>query len=48
MYLDYYKLKTYPFKTNSDPEFLWFSEKHKEALSLLKYGIARRDGFLCC
>ncbi len=22
MYLDYYKLKTYPFKTNPDPEFL--------------------------
>ena len=46
MYLDYYKLKTYPFKTNPDPEFLWFGEKHKEALSLLKYGILRRDGFL--
>ena len=46
MYLDYYKLKTHPFKTNPDPEFLWFGEKHKEALSLLKYGISRRDGFL--
>ena len=46
MYLDYYKLKTYPFKTNPDPEFLWFGEKHKEALSLLKYGILKRDGFL--
>ena len=46
MYLDYYKLKTHPFKTNPDPEFLWFGEKHKEALSLLKYGILKRDGFL--
>ena len=46
MYLDYYKLKTYPFRTNPDPEFLWFGEKHKEALSLLKYGIMKHDGFL--
>jgi general secretion pathway protein A len=46
MYLDYYELKTYPFKTNPDPEFLWLGEKHKEALSILKYGILKRDGFL--
>lgn len=46
MYLDYYQLKTYPFRTNPDPEFLWFGEKHKEALSILKYGILKRDGFL--
>ena len=46
MYLEYYKLRTYPFRTNPDPEFLWFGEKHKEALSILKYGILRRDGFL--
>jgi general secretion pathway protein A len=46
MYLDYYELKTYPFRTNPDPEFIWFGEKHKEALSLLKYGLLRRDGFL--
>jgi general secretion pathway protein A len=46
MYLDYYELTTYPFRTNPDPGFLWFGEKHKEALSLLKYGILKRDGFL--
>jgi general secretion pathway protein A len=46
MYLDYYELKKYPFRTNPDPDFLWFGEKHKEALSLLKYGILKRDGFL--
>jgi general secretion pathway protein A len=46
MYLDYYELTQFPFRTNPDPAFLWFGEKHKEALSLLKYGILKRDGFL--
>ena len=46
MYLDYYKLKKFPFRTNPDPKFLWFGEKHKKALSLLKYGMSKRDGFL--
>jgi general secretion pathway protein A len=46
MYLDYFELSKFPFRTNPDPAFLWFSEKHKEALSLLKYGITKRDGFL--
>jgi general secretion pathway protein A len=46
MYLDYYELTKFPFRTNPDPAFLWFGEKHKEALSLLKYGIMKRDGFL--
>ena len=46
MYLNYYELKHYPFRTNPDPEFLWLGEKHKEALSILKYGLLKRDGFL--
>jgi general secretion pathway protein A len=46
MYLDYYGLKKFPFRTNPDPKFLWFGEKHKKALSLLKYGMSKRDGFL--
>lgn len=46
MYLEHFDLKKYPFRTNPDPAFLWFSEKHKEALSLLEYGILKRDGFL--
>jgi len=39
MYLNHYELKLYPFRTNPDPEFLWLGEKHKEALSFLKYGL---------
>jgi len=46
MYLEHFDLKKYPFRTNPDPAFLWFSEKHKEALSLLEYGMLKRDGFL--
>lgn len=46
MYLDYYELTTYPFRTNPDPEFFWLGEKHREALSTLKYGLLKRDGFL--
>jgi general secretion pathway protein A len=46
MYLDYYGLKKFPFRTNPDPKFLWFGEKHEKALSLLKYGLSKRDGFL--
>ncbi len=46
MYLSYYGLKKLPFRTNPDPDFLWFGEKHKKAMSLLKYGMSKRDGFL--
>jgi general secretion pathway protein A len=46
MYLDYFELKKFPFRTNPDPTFLWLSEKHREALSLLEYGMLKRDGFL--
>ena len=46
MYLDYFELTKFPFRTNPDPAFLWLGEKHQEALSLLKYGIIKRDGFL--
>jgi general secretion pathway protein A len=46
MYLQFYELDKYPFKTNPDPSFIWFGEKHKEALALLTYGILERVGFL--
>ena len=46
MYLDSYGLKKSPFRTNPDPKFLWFGEKHEKAVSLLKYGMSKRDGFL--
>jgi general secretion pathway protein A len=35
-----------PFETSPDPKFIWLSEKHKEALASLKYGIQENKGFL--
>jgi general secretion pathway protein A len=46
MYTSFYKLKAKPFQISSDPEFMWFGEKHKEALATLKYGVLDNKGFL--
>lgn len=46
MYLEYYHLAQKPFQINTDPAFLWFGEKHKEALATLKYGILENKSFL--
>jgi type II secretory pathway predicted ATPase ExeA/outer membrane protein OmpA-like peptidoglycan-associated protein len=46
MYLPHYKLKIPPFSISPDPNFLWFSSKHREAYSVLKYGILEDKGFL--
>jgi len=46
MYLQFYDFKKHPFKTNTDPSFLWFGEKHVEALATLEYGILTRNGFI--
>ncbi len=46
MYLEYYHLGQKPFQINTDPAFLWFGEKHKEALATLKYGLLENKSFL--
>jgi len=46
MYLTHYNLRIKPFETSPDPKFIWLSEKHKEALASLKYGIQENKGFL--
>jgi len=46
MYTSFYKLKAKPFQISSDPDFMWFGEKHKEALATLKYGVLDNKGFL--
>lgn len=46
MYLSYYGLKEKPFSISTNPKFLWFGEKHKEAFSVLKYGVLDNKGFL--
>lgn len=46
MYLTHYNLRIKPFELSPDPRFFWLSEKHKEALASLKYGIQENKGFL--
>ncbi len=46
MYLGYYGLRENPFNVTSDPNFLYLSKAHKEALSYLLYGIKEKKGFL--
>lgn len=46
MYLDFYNLKEKPFNVTADPNFLYLSKKHREAISHMQYGIQERVGFL--
>ncbi|WP_020588437.1 AAA family ATPase [Desulfobacter curvatus] len=46
MYNEFYNLKSSPFKISCDPAFMWFGEKHQEALATLQYGILDNKGFL--
>ena len=46
MYLSFFALKQKPFSITSSPSFLFLSQRHKEALSYLSYGINERVGFI--
>ncbi len=46
MYEQFFGLKEKPFNVTADPDFLFFSRRHKEAFSHLIYGIKERKGFL--
>jgi type II secretory pathway predicted ATPase ExeA len=46
MYHSYFGFNVKPFQINADPAFLWLGEKHKEALSFLRYGVLANRGFL--
>lgn len=46
MYLSFYQLKKEPFHITPDPEFLFLSPSHKEALGSVIYGIEQRKGFV--
>lgn len=46
MYKDFFGLKEKPFNVTADPNFLFFSRKHREAFNHLIYGIKERKGFL--
>jgi general secretion pathway protein A len=46
MYLGFYSLQKQPFHMTPDPEFLYLSPSHKEALAAIIYGIEERKGFV--
>jgi len=45
MYSKFFGLKEKPFEITPDPQFVYLSEKHEEALSHLKYAIREGKGF---
>lgn len=46
MYTGYFNLKKEPFRITPDPEFLYLSPSHKEALASVIYGVQQRKGFI--
>ena len=45
MYESFYGLKEKPFTLLPDPEYLYLSQKHQRALTLLEYGMMNHAGF---
>jgi len=45
MYSQFYGFRDKPFSLLPDPEFLFLSQKHEKALSLLELGILNQSGF---
>lgn len=46
MYQEFYRLQTMPFNVTPNPDFLFLSPTHEEALQHLRYGITERKGFI--
>lgn len=46
MYLDYFGLKEPPFSIAPNPRYLFMSERHREALAHLVYGLQGAGGFV--
>ncbi len=46
MYESFFGLQSEPFSVAPDPRFLYMSDKHREALSHLNYGLRRGGGFV--
>jgi general secretion pathway protein A len=46
IYLNFYGLEREPFGVTPDPEFLFMTPGHREALAQLLYGIQERKGFI--
>ncbi len=46
MYQQFYGFSEDPFNITPDPKFLYLSEEHNTALSMLKYGLEHSKGFM--
>ena len=46
MYERFYNLRERPFALSPDPEYLYLSRVHREALDSIRYGIESRAGFI--
>ena len=48
MYLDYFKLREFPFSLVSDPRFLYLSEDHAKVKAYIEYAMQVQESFLVC
>ncbi len=46
MYTSYYGFTTTPFDLTPNPDVVYMSESHKEALAVLRYGVVGKKGYL--
>lgn len=46
MYQDFFSLNKQPFSISPDPDFIFLSDRHKEALAHLTYGLQDNGGFV--
>lgn len=46
MYLDFFKLRDFPFRLTPDTEFIYMSEAHSRAKAYMDYTVWNRDGFV--
>jgi len=46
VYMAYFQFKCPPFAITPDPEFLFLSETHRNAIEKIQYGIQSRQGFM--
>ena len=46
LYLDFFDLREAPFSITPDPDFLFFSNTHKNVIDKTLYGISNRSGFI--
>ncbi len=46
MYCAFYGLRESPFRITPDPRFLYPSERHREAVESLRFGVVQRAGFM--